>query len=72
MSMHKIPLSKVEQEGLKAHHLPIGTPSQLSDSFRLGIAWARKMEDISTPEEYWTAGQIVSVNLIGAPNDSHE
>jgi hypothetical protein len=40
MSMHKKPLTDIEREGLKQHGLPIGTPSQLSDSFRLGIAWA--------------------------------
>jgi hypothetical protein len=40
MSMHKVPLIKIEEEGLKAHHLPIGKPSQLADAFRHGIAWA--------------------------------
>lgn len=39
MSMHKIPLTPVEKEGLERHHLPVGTPSQLSDCFRLGVAW---------------------------------
>ena len=38
--MHKMPLTKLEQEGLEAHHLPIGKPSQLSDCFRQGIKWA--------------------------------
>lgn len=40
MSMHKRPLSLLEREGLEAHKLPIGEPSQLSDSFRSGIEWA--------------------------------
>lgn len=40
MSMHKIPLSRLEEAGLKAYGLDIGTPSQLSDAFRQGIAWA--------------------------------
>ena len=40
MSMHKKPLTRLEEEGLRAHGLPIGTPSQLSDVFRHGIAWA--------------------------------
>ena len=42
MSMHKKPLTVLEEAGLKAHHLPIGTPSQLSDSFRIGMAWAEQ------------------------------
>ena len=40
MSMHKKPLTRLEEEGLRAHGLPIGTPSQLSDVFRHGVAWA--------------------------------
>ena len=40
MSMHKKPLTQLEEEGLRAHGLPIGTPSQLSDVFRHGVAWA--------------------------------
>jgi hypothetical protein len=42
MSMHKIPLNRTEEEGLRAHGLDIGTPSQLSDAFRLGVAWGQK------------------------------
>ena len=41
MSMHKIPLTKMEEAGLVAHGLPVNTPSQLSDAFRQGIAWAK-------------------------------
>lgn len=40
MSMHKVPLTELEEQGLIKHHLPVGTPSQLSDCFRHGIAWA--------------------------------
>lgn len=40
MSMHKIPLSDIERKGLEAHGLAIGTPSQLADVFRQGVAWA--------------------------------
>lgn len=40
MSMHKIPLTELEREGLNANRLPIGTPSQLSDCFRHGVKWA--------------------------------
>ena len=38
--MHKIPLTPLEEEGLRLHGLPIGTPSQRSDTFRQGVAWA--------------------------------
>lgn len=44
MSLHKIPLTPMEEEGLKAHGLPIGNPSQLSDSFRHGMTWAINKE----------------------------
>jgi len=40
MSMHKIPLTQLEEDGLRAHGLDIGSPSQLSDVFRHGIKWA--------------------------------
>lgn len=40
MSMHKIPLTPLEEEGMRLHGLPIGTPSQRSDTFRQGVAWA--------------------------------
>jgi hypothetical protein len=39
MSMHKIPLTKLERKGLIAHGLDVGTPSQLSDCFRHGYRW---------------------------------
>ncbi len=38
--MHKKPLTPLEEEGLRKHGLDIGTPSQLSDVFRHGVAWA--------------------------------
>lgn len=40
MSMHKIPLTTIEEAGLRAHGLDIGTPSQLSDAFRQGVRFA--------------------------------
>lgn len=40
MSMHTVPLTCLEHEGLAKHGLPIAKPSQLSDAFRLGVAWA--------------------------------
>lgn len=45
MSMHKIPLTKLEHDGLKAHGLDIGTPSQSSDCFRHGVKWAQNNSD---------------------------
>lgn len=39
MSMHKIPLTDFERIGLENHRLPIGVPSQLSDAFRIGMAY---------------------------------
>jgi hypothetical protein len=35
----KEPLTPLERSGLEAHNLPTDTPSQLTDAFRLGIAW---------------------------------
>lgn len=40
MSMHKIPLTELEREGLNRHHLVVDAPSHLSDGFRLGMKWA--------------------------------
>lgn len=45
MSQHKTPLTDIEMEGLKLYGLPIGTPSQLSDSFRNGFAYAKNVND---------------------------
>ena len=42
MSMHIKPLTPIEEAGLRAHGLPVGTPSQLADAFRLGMAWSEK------------------------------
>lgn len=33
------PLTPLERKGLIRHHLPTDTPSQLSDAFRLGMAY---------------------------------
>ena len=40
MSMHRKPLTALEEAGLRAHGLEVGKPSQLSDVFRHGIAYA--------------------------------
>lgn len=54
MSMHAIALSELEEEGLRAHGLDIGTPSQLSDAFRHGVKWALEQsapERVSVPTD---------------------
>ncbi len=51
MSMHIKPLTPIEEAGLRAHGLPVGTPSQLADAFRLGMAWADKARAESTLAE---------------------
>lgn len=42
MSMHNIPLTEIEEAGLREHGLNIGVPSQTSDAFRQGVAWGLK------------------------------
>ena len=45
MSMHETPLTELERTGLEVHGLRTDEPCQLSDAFRLGIAWANMSED---------------------------
>ena len=45
MSLHKTPLTSYEREGLDLHFLSTDKPSQLSDCFRLGMAWEAKRTD---------------------------
>ncbi|WP_148716449.1 hypothetical protein [Chitinolyticbacter meiyuanensis] len=61
MSMHKVPLTAVEEEGLRAHRLPVGEPSQLSDAFRHGVAWAQKAAIVASVPG--AVGQIVPTEL---------
>ena len=42
MSLHQQPLTDLERTGLEANGLDIGTPSQISDAFRLGVRWAQQ------------------------------
>lgn len=51
MSMQKIPLTPIEEAGLRAHGLGIGTPSQLSDAFRQGVRYARAQQSSQGGEE---------------------
>lgn len=56
MSMHKLPLSPHQEAGLRSHGLPVGTPSQLSDAFLLGMAWAAP-----TTEELQALGLLLAL-----------
>jgi hypothetical protein len=60
MSMHKIELTQLERAGLERHHLAVGSPSQLSDCFRLGVKWAQE----NAPQPEW-----VSINTPPHNND---
>jgi hypothetical protein len=55
--MHNTPLTLIEREGLEKHGLPIGKPSQLSDTFRLGVAWA-----LAQQVEPFTSAELVRMN----------
>lgn len=61
MSMHKKPLTELEHAGLKAHGLDIGTPSQLSDVFRQGIAFA--LANSPQPREWVGLSESAIVGL---------
>lgn len=66
MSMHKIPLTKIEEDGLRAHGLDIGTPSQLSDVFRQGIAWAQNYAALQQPAAIEQHGDDLAVDRFAA------
>lgn len=70
MSMHKIQLTPLEESGLKAHGLAIGTPSQLSDAFRQGVAWASESLRQQLAECQATSGMLRSDMSLFL--DSHE
>ncbi len=75
MSMHKIPLTALEGEGLRLHRLPIGTPSQLSDCFRQGVAWALSQETQSVEllkEAAALFRKYEALHLAKGTNDSYE
>lgn len=50
--MHKTPLTQSERLGLTSHGLTVDAPSQLSDCFRLGMAWEANKQ--STPQQQLT------------------
>ena len=63
MSMHKEPFLHQEEQGLVRHGLKVGTPSQLSDSFRSGFRYAlheilATLEASQTPENVEAAAYL--------------
>lgn len=50
-----VPLTPVEEEGLKGHGLAIGKPSLTSDCFRCGVAHAQRNVDLSKASEFLAA-----------------
>lgn len=64
MSMHKKPLTDLEREGLYLHHFDIGTPSQLSDAFRLGMAWVQKQSQAESERDALAAHNAALLSAI--------
>ncbi len=50
MSLHNVELTPAEEAGLSQHRLPIGKPSQLSDCFRIGMAYSDKIHEAEIAE----------------------
>lgn len=71
MSMHSKPLTPLEREGLEAHGLDIGTPSQLSDVFRQGLAFALSVPRLPT-DEMRDLHRLYHLAPKGAPVDFNE
>ena len=71
MSMHLKPMTPEEESGLRAHGLPVGTPSQLADAFRFGVAWADKARAEPRPDADgwipWAGGKWQTIET--APKD---
>jgi hypothetical protein len=64
MSMHKRLLTDHEIEGLTLHNLTVDSPSQLSDAFRLGMAWAiKKYEKMNNIKDWLIKNSYVSEEL---------
>ncbi len=63
MSLHKEPLSTLEQQGLERHGLPVGTPSQLADAFRLGVRWALQSSDTSANPPLTDVASVIRSTL---------
>lgn len=69
MSMHIKPLTPIEEAGLRAHGLPVGTPSQLADAFRLGMAWADKAR--TSPWKSAVIDQLIIAHILTAEHESY-
>lgn len=57
MSLHNKPLTELERQGLLANGLSTDKASQLSDAFRLGVAWA--LDNSDNTEVQITSSKIV-------------
>lgn len=69
MSMHKVPLTKLEYSGLEKHGLALDQPSQLSDCFRLGVQWALKSkQNMDAQLINWVIKHNARISSLG---DSH-
>lgn len=68
MSMHLKPLTPIEEEGLRAHGLPVGVPSQLADAFRLGMAWADEAR--AAPWKSAVIDQLVVAHILTAEHEN--
>ena len=69
MSMHKKPLTDIEETGLISHGFgrDIGKPSMAADIFRHGVAWGQKseLEQIACIQEHIDNGMPVDDYLRG-------
>lgn len=67
MSMHLKPMTPEDESGLRAHGLPVGTPSHLADAFRFGVAWADKARAEPQPDADgwipWEGGECPVLNM---------
>ena len=73
--MHKLELTELERKGLIAHSLPVNSPCQLSDAFRLGVAWALKgaedaVEEVSDTIEKSEIKVGDKVKIIGGVSET--
>jgi hypothetical protein len=69
MSMHKIPLTELERSGLQHHGLNIGTPSQLSDVFRLGVKHALAAVAHETPPGFVLVPLVMTPEMQEVTNE---
>ena len=64
--MHKIELTEWEREGLELQRLPIGKPSQLSDTFRAGVQFATRKSNETIEQKTQLHTLILFYHLTGS------